>query len=183
MISQIAARSAFRASIRGALLSAKSSIFKASTIQIRLAASVAPEKLTPADENAILAKQRLNRPLSPHLTIYQPQLTWVMSGLNRITGGIAAAAIYGFFAAYAVSPLFGWHLDSATLAASFGSSPVAAKVGLKALYALPFTYHSWNGVRHLLWDTGRFLDLTGVYRTGYAVLALTAVSTVYLALI
>lgn len=34
---------------------------------------------------------RLNRPTSPHLTIYQPQLTWYMSAFNRIT----AAAIGG----------------------------------------------------------------------------------------
>ena len=73
------------------------------------------------------------------------------------------------------------HLESQTIAAAFGALPVFAKVGIKSLLAAPFSYHSWNGVRHLIWDTGRMLDLKGVYRSGYVVLGLTAVSTVYLA--
>jgi succinate dehydrogenase/fumarate reductase cytochrome b subunit len=40
------------------------------------------------------------------------------------------------------------------MAAAFGSLPVAAKVGIKSLIAWPFAYHSINGVRHLVWDTG-----------------------------
>ena len=62
--------------------------------------------------------------------------------------------VYVFGAAYLVSPLFGWHLDVPTMAAAFGSLPVAAKVGLKTAIALPFVFHSINGVRHLTWDTG-----------------------------
>jgi succinate dehydrogenase (ubiquinone) cytochrome b560 subunit len=59
-----------------------------------------------------------------------------------------------FGAAYLVSPVFGWHLDVATMAAAFGSLPVAAKIGIKGLIAFPFSFHSINGVRHLVWDTG-----------------------------
>ena len=91
--------------------------------------------------------------------------------------------MYAFCLAYLVSPYLGLHLESATIAAAFGAWPVAAKVGVKALVAAPFTFHSWNGIRHLVWDTGRQLHLKGVYRTGYLVLGLTAVSTVGLALI
>lgn len=40
------------------------------------------------------------------------------------------------------------------MAAAFGSLPVAAKFGIKTAIAMPFTYHSLNGVRHLVWDTG-----------------------------
>lgn len=40
---------------------------------------------------APLIEQRKNRPLSPHLTIYQPQITWYMSGFHRFTGGAVAA--------------------------------------------------------------------------------------------
>ena len=90
---------------------------------------------------------------------------------------------YTFFAAYAVAPAFGWHLDSAAIAAMFSELPAAAKFGIKFGIALPFSYHSWNGIRHLLWDTGRALDIKDVYRTGYVVLGLTAVSTIYLAML
>lgn len=37
----------------------------------------------------------------------------------------------------------------------------------KAILAFPLAYHTCNGVRHLLWDTGRFLTLKQVYITGY----------------
>ena len=62
--------------------------------------------------------------------------------------------VYVFGAAYLVSPLFGWNLDVATMAAAFGSLPVVAKVGIKSIVAFPFTFHSINGLRHLTWDTG-----------------------------
>jgi succinate dehydrogenase (ubiquinone) cytochrome b560 subunit len=62
--------------------------------------------------------------------------------------------IYVFGAAYLVSPVFGWHLDVPTIAAAFGSLPVAAKLGIKTAIAMPFAYHSINGLRHLVWDTG-----------------------------
>ena len=102
--------------------------------------------------------------------------------MNRITGVAVAGTAYLFALGYLASPYVGWHLESATLAAAFGSLPIAAKVGIKAFVAAPFTFHCWNGMRHLLWDTGRELTLKGVYRTGYVVLGLTAVSTVGLAL-
>ncbi|KAF8477543.1 cytochrome b556 subunit of succinate dehydrogenase [Kalaharituber pfeilii] len=135
-----------------------------------------------AEARSILASQRLKRPVSPHLSIYQPQLTWYMSATNRITGAILSGGLYSFALLYLISPYLGFHLESATLAASFAALPVAAKVGIKAFIAAPFTFHSLNGIRHLVWDTGRQLHLKGVYRTGYAVLGLTAVSTAALAL-
>jgi succinate dehydrogenase (ubiquinone) cytochrome b560 subunit len=39
-----------------------------------------------AAESELLRQQRKVRPVSPHLTIYQPQITWYLSGLHRITG-------------------------------------------------------------------------------------------------
>jgi len=43
------------------------------------------------------------------------------------------------------------------------------------LMAYPFVYHAFNGIRHLVWDFGFELTIPGVYRTGYTVLAGTAV--------
>jgi succinate dehydrogenase (ubiquinone) cytochrome b560 subunit len=39
---------------------------------------------------APLVEQRKNRPIAPHLSIYQPQLTWYMSAFHRFTGGAVA---------------------------------------------------------------------------------------------
>lgn len=49
-------------------------------------------------------------------------------------------------------------------------------VGLKFALAFPATYHTLNGVRHLLWDNGLFLKLNEVYTTGWLMLALAIVS-------
>ncbi|KAF9429823.1 cytochrome b subunit of succinate dehydrogenase, Sdh3p [Podila epigama] len=132
---------------------------------------------------APLVQQRKNRPLSPHLTIYAPQMTWVMSGFHRFTGGAVAAGFYAGAIGYAVLPMVGLGFDAATVTSVIASAPVAVKVFGKILVAYPFTFHCFNGLRHLLWDTTRAMTMKGVYTTGYTVLGLSAVATVGLALI
>ncbi|KAL8829425.1 MAG: hypothetical protein Q9191_002016 [Dirinaria sp. TL-2023a] len=132
---------------------------------------------------SILEQQRRNRPVSPHLTIYKPQVSWYLSALNRITGSVLSGGFYVFGVAYLCAPLFGWHLDSASIAAAFGAWPVAAKVLLKTGIAMPFTFHSFNGIRHLIWDTGAALTNKQVVRTGWTVVGLSVVSSVALAMI
>lgn len=50
-------------------------------------------------------------------------------------------------------------------------------LGVKAILIYPFAFHACNGVRHLLWDTGKFLSIKEVYLTGYVMLALAGVVT------
>lgn len=142
---------------------------------------VATQKITPADSYQILVEQRKKRPTSPHLTIYRPQITWYLSSLNRITGSVLSGGFYIFGTAYLVAPLLGWHLDSASMAAAFGSLSVAAKVSTKFLLSLPFTFHSINGVRHLVWDLGKQFSNAQVIKTGWTVVGLTVASSLYLA--
>ncbi|KAI9828392.1 MAG: hypothetical protein M1832_002820 [Thelocarpon impressellum] len=144
---------------------------------------VATQKIPPSAGLDILAAQRRHRPVSPHLTIYRPQITWYLSALNRITGSALSGGLYVFATAYLAAPLLGWHLDSAALAAAFGSLPVAAKVATKFLVALPFTFHSFNGVRHLVWDTGREFGNAQVVRTGWMVVGATVVGSGILAFV
>lgn len=68
------------------------------------------------------------------------------------------------------------------MAAAFAKWPVAAKVGAKMIAAAPFMFHSWNGLRHLVWDMGRQITNVQVVRTGWAVVGLTALSTLGVAL-
>ncbi|CAL8583900.1 cytochrome b subunit of succinate dehydrogenase, Sdh3p [Xanthoria parietina] len=138
----------------------------------------AATQTVPEDEAySILKAQRAVRPVSPHLTIYQTQIPWTLSALNRITGIILSGGFYVFGAAYLVSPLLGWHLESSALAASFAELPTAVKLLLKFGVALPFTYHSWNGMRHLVWDSGRQFSNKMVVRSGQVVIGLTVVSS------
>ncbi|KAJ7146812.1 hypothetical protein C8R44DRAFT_864529 [Mycena epipterygia] len=87
------------------------------------------------------------------------------------------AVLYGFSLAYLVAP---GTFDSVHVVEFVAGLPDAVKYAGKALLAAPFAFHSLNGLRHLSWDMGKFMSIKGVYQTGYAVLAGTAVSTVAL---
>lgn len=133
-------------------------------------------KATPDAEQELLKKQRINRPLSPHLEIYEFGMTMTLSSLHRLSGVAMAFAFYGFTVSYAVLPAIGYSIDAASLAAAFGSLPIAAKLAVKTVAAAPFAFHLWNGFRHLIWDTANYVSKKGVYKTGYPVIALTAVT-------
>ena len=133
------------------------------------------------EEQDVLVAQRKNRPVSPHFDIYQPQLTWLLSGLHRITGVAMAGAFYALTCTYAATSILNIPFDAATLVNAFASLPVWLQYGIKAGAAFPFAFHSFNGVRHLIWDLGKELTLKGVYRTGYIVLGASAVVGSYLA--
>ena len=119
----------------------------------------------------------MNRPQSPHLTIYKPQLTSMLSITHRGTGIALTgyAAIFGIAAltcpdgaGSVISLLEGLHLGTASLAA------------LKFTLAFPFAFHTVNGVRHLFWDMGKFLTIKEVYTTGYAMLLASTVLAIAL---
>ncbi|KAJ3010709.1 cytochrome b subunit of succinate dehydrogenase, Sdh3p [Thoreauomyces humboldtii] len=121
--------------------------------------------------------ERLGRPMSPHMTIYDPQLTWYMSIFTRITGVGLTSIFYFGSIWYGISPY-----ASGDVVSLVHSLPPAVLIGGKAILAVPIIFHSTNGVRHLIWDTTKALTIKGVYNTGYVVLGLTAVGTVALAL-
>ncbi|KAF5347646.1 hypothetical protein D9757_013355 [Collybiopsis confluens] len=158
----------------GAARNNASKILPRSAITIR---SVQTQPLKPEDGITILNKQRLQRPSSPHFTIYQPQLTWIGSIFNRVTGVSLTVLLYGFSIAYLVAP---GTFDSTHVIEYVAGLPDAVKYAGKFVLALPFTFHSFNGLRHLGWDMGRFVTLKGAYSTGYAVLGATGLSTLYL---
>lgn len=67
------------------------------------------------------------------------------------------------------------------MAAAFGAWPLLAKVGVKFGVSLPFTYHSLQGVAHLIWDMGRNLGNKAVQRSGWTVVGLSIISSGVLA--
>jgi succinate dehydrogenase (ubiquinone) cytochrome b560 subunit len=145
-------------------------------IQCRLAAT---EHVSKTQAHEILAKQRLHRPVSPHLAIYRPQITWYSSGLNRVTAVVLSGSLYLFGFAYLAAPYTGWHLETQSMVAAVAAWPVAVKMGVKAFFAAPFFFHCVNGLRHLAWDLGYGFKNQQVIRTGWSAVALAAVGTVY----
>ncbi|KAI1751582.1 succinate dehydrogenase cytochrome b subunit [Xylaria castorea] len=114
---------------------------------------VSTEKVTPSEAQTLLASQRRQRPVAPHLSAYDYKQTWFSASVwTRITGGGFTAALYVFSISYLAAPLTGWHLESASLAAAAAGLPLAVKGGLKFLLTWPFMFHLFNGVRHLVWD-------------------------------
>ncbi|KAI4150969.1 MAG: hypothetical protein LQ340_003787, partial [Diploschistes diacapsis] len=94
----------------------------------------------------ILVRQRRNRPVSPHLGIYRPQITWLASAFNRLTGSVLSGAFYIFGFGYLVQPLLGVHIfESSSLIAGFAAMPLWAKVPVKFTLSLFFTFHGFNG--------------------------------------
>ncbi|KZP22609.1 cytochrome b subunit of succinate dehydrogenase, Sdh3p [Athelia psychrophila] len=163
--------------LRKAALSPRIARTPANVRSLLLKRSIQTESIQAADSAGILNKQRLARPSSPHFTIYQPQLTWIGSIANRVTGSALSVLLYGFSLAYLVAP---GTFDSTHVIEFVGSMPDAVKYAGKAILAAPFAFHSWNGLRHLSWDMGKLLTVKAAYSSGYAVLGATAISTVAL---
>ncbi|MAS43406.1 MAG: succinate dehydrogenase, cytochrome b556 subunit [Rhodobacteraceae bacterium] len=96
---------------------------------------------------------RGNRPLSPHLSIYRPQWTSIMSIAHRITGcalSLGAILVVWWLLAAASGP------DYFATADGFLTSWIGNLIMFGSLFALCF--HACNGVRHLIWDLGLMLD-------------------------
>ena len=66
-------------------------------LRAHLPSTIQTESLPPSAAQTILNQQRLRRPSSPHFTIYQPQLTWLSSIANRVTGSGLSGCSYLIF--------------------------------------------------------------------------------------
>jgi succinate dehydrogenase / fumarate reductase cytochrome b subunit len=114
-----------------------------------------------------------NRPVSPHLQVYKPQITSILSITHRITGVVlcfgAVLLTYWLMAATYGPDVF------ATAQAILGSW-----IGRLVLLGVVFSlwYHLANGIRHLAWDAGWGFELTQLRASGLAVVAVAVILTV-----
>lgn len=105
------------------------------------------------------------RPLSPHLQIYRPQMTSVLSILHRITGVglmVGLGLVTWFLVAAASGP------EAYAQVQNFCASLIGMLMLLGWTFAL--FYHLCNGIRHLIWDTGHLFNMDDATRAGYIVL-------------
>ena len=112
------------------------------------------------------------RPLSPNVQIYRPQLTSVLSVLNRITGIIlslgAVALVIWLLAAAAGPQVF-----------SVVQGAIAGWAGQIVLFGFTFAFflHLCGGIRHLVWDTVHGFELRSIYISGWVVVAASVALT------
>ena len=114
-----------------------------------------------------------NRPLSPHLQVYRPQLTSILSILHRITGVViwAGAVMITYWIASATYGPEAFARAQWFLGSWFG------RLVLLGLTGATF-YHLANGIRHLAWDIGWGYEMDKLNISGWAVLIFTGVMTV-----
>ena len=112
------------------------------------------------------------RPLSPNIQIYRPQLTSVLSIINRITGmvlSVSAVALVIWLTAAAAGPQ----------AYATVQGAIASWIGKLVLFGCTFAFflHLCGGIRHLVWDTVHGFELRSIYASGWTVVAASVVLT------
>lgn len=116
---------------------------------------------------------RGKRPLSPHITIYRPQMTSISSILVRITGVamlLAGLMIVWWLLAAATSPKYFAFADGVV------TSWLGDLIMTLSLWAL--WYHALGGLRHLYWDTGRGLEIETAEKLGIGMIAGSVILTI-----
>ena len=107
-----------------------------------------------------------NRPLSPHLTVYKPQITSVLSIFHRITGAglsVGTVLVVLWLASVAAGE------NAFNNFNNFLKNPLILFVLIASLWAL--WYHFCTGLRHLYWDMGYGYNLRSVAISGWAAVA------------
>jgi succinate dehydrogenase / fumarate reductase cytochrome b subunit len=104
----------------------------------------------------------VKRPLSPHLQVYKPQLTSVLSIIHRGTG---------VFLSLGALILTYWLVSLAVSEDLFNSFHLHTTFWYGKLFLIGFVfslyYHLANGIRHLFWDIGLGLEISTTYKSGY----------------
>ncbi|KAI6215924.1 Succinate dehydrogenase cytochrome b560 subunit, mitochondrial [Aphelenchoides besseyi] len=147
--------------------------------RLHLSAVRSSETKTPVQKwgyDYLMKQQKLKRPLSPHLNIYQPQITWCLSGAHRISGCLMGGTLLVGGLGFALLPITyeqlinyirSWNLPSVVTGA------------FKFFISFNIVFYALNGLRLLGFDLAKGTDLVSIYRGGYLVLALAAVISLF----
>ncbi|MDI1253297.1 succinate dehydrogenase, cytochrome b556 subunit [Thermomonas sp.] len=113
------------------------------------------------------------RPRSPNIQFYRPQLTSVLSIVNRMTGvvlSVCAVALVIWLVAAAAGP-HAYLIVHTAIASSLGQM-------LLFLATFAFFMHLCGSLRHLVWDTVHSFSLRAIYLSGWIVFAASVVFTI-----
>jgi len=143
--------------------------------QIQTSAVLTSDEKTPIQKfgwEYLVKQESSGRPLSPHLSVYKPQLTWMLSGFHRIAGCVMAGTLLVGGVGFWVLPL-----DFTTFVEFLRSLnlPCAITAAFKFIIAFPIAFHTLNGIRFMGFDLAKGTDIQSVYRSGWLVVGLSAI--------
>lgn len=130
--------------------------------------------------------KKFNRPLSPHLQIYEWSVPMTISACYRVFafmlgfGFLLLPVAFTFSSTLEIDPTLGKSIiDYSESMRNAGGLSTATLLALKASFVGPFVFHCVNGCRHLGWDKYAYgiRHLSQVYSSGYIVIGITCVLT------
>uniref|UniRef100_A0A1B0AIN1 Uncharacterized protein n=1 Tax=Glossina pallidipes TaxID=7398 RepID=A0A1B0AIN1_GLOPL len=140
-------------------------------------------KVVPAPKTVWKTYEQKNkdekRDLSPCLSIYRPQITSSLSIILRISG---VALGFLFWGLGLFSLISDHQAEELVQYAEDLNWPGWFWATARWFVAFPFAFHYCNGIRHMCFMAGSFLDIGQIYATGYIVFIIATVLTVYLAM-
>jgi len=115
------------------------------------------------------AQTSSKRPLSPHLQVYRPQITSILSIFHRLTGVVNAFGLV----------FLAWWLVAAAVGGEYFAWVqwfYGTWIGMLMLIGWTWTnfYHLCNGVRHLVWDAGYGFEIDTLTKSGLVMLVVSA---------
>ena len=115
------------------------------------------------------------RPVSPFMIgpYYKPQMTSIMSITHRATGVFLSLVSVPLLICWIIAVASGPEAYAA-LASFFAGLVGKAIIAVSVLCTF---YHLFNGIRHLVWDTGRAMDIKSAYTAGWMVLIASALAS------
>ena len=116
------------------------------------------------------------RPLSPHLTIYKPQISSVLSIMHRITGFVM---FFGFLIILWTTNIYTFKSntleDFGNILAYITKNKFFMSVVI--LFSYCIFYHMCTGIRYLFWDAGKLMEIKMVNLTGWLAIILSIIFT------
>lgn len=113
---------------------------------------------------------RRERPTSPHLSVYKPQITSITSITHRATGVFLLLGAFAY-----VWECFALVRGGKALECYMGFATSWVGLIFGTLFFLSLIYHLLNGIRHLAWDMGWGLELSTAKKTGWLVIITTPI--------
>ena len=119
--------------------------------------------------------KKRKRPISPHLAVYKPQITSVLSISHRVSGIFQSFGLI-LVLTLLLSTFLGENTHDYFM---FFMNSFLGKLFI-FFYVFSLSYHMLNGIRHIIWDFGFGFDIKNVYYSGISVIFLTLILTIFI---